>query len=97
MNNFIGKFFKRLMRGGQMRKGEILVIGSDSITINLHSTTHPEDISIHFKHKYDPVPCDHHHEDDLQWQCTLGADSNYYLTITWSVSGERGIAWQASW
>lgn len=94
--NKLGKFFQRLT-GGLMKKGEIQVIGSDSISINLNSTIHPEDISVQFKGSVSLVPCNPHHEDDLQWTCTLGADGNYYLTITWSVSGERTIDWRVNW
>jgi hypothetical protein len=80
-----------------MRKGELLVIGSDSIAINLRNTSHPDDVSVHFKDVCEVVPCDPGHEDDLQWWCSQGDDGYYYLNIAWNVSGTREVAWTVCW
>lgn len=87
----------RFMRGDQMQQGELTVVGSDSAIISLNSNTHPAKITVHFHGPPTVIPCSPHQHDELQWSCSQGANGVFDLTISWIVSGERDIKWEASW
>ena len=80
-----------------MQSGELTVIGSDSIQIDLQSKAHPLKIECVFKHKHHIVPCNTHHADDLQWSCSQGSNGNYILTLSWDTGSDRDIIWAAYW
>ena len=80
-----------------MLKGELIIVGADSIVIDLHNTKHPEDISVKFHGAPTWIPCNSAHIDDLQWFCSQSSTGGFLLTISWSVSTPREIKWSACW
>lgn len=79
------------------RTGELVVVGRDSITINLESTRHPRRIVVEFCDEPVIIPCDPLEQDQLGWSCHEGKHRCFYLTISWRVHGIREIKWRAHW
>ena len=84
-------------REAKMLSGELIVVGTDRVHINLHKHHHPERVSVKFKGHHEPHPCNPHHHDELEWHIVLGEDDVYHLTIFWSVSATREIKWEVFW
>lgn len=77
-----------------MQSGELIVIGTNSITIPLDSF--PSNFHVKFKdEKHEPAPCDPGDVDFVT--CTVHASntvlSGFVLIINWGVSSVREIIW----
>lgn len=84
-------------RGEEMISGEIIILGSDQLVINLFRKDAPGKVEVHFKHPKDIIPCNPQHEDSLSWSVSAAANGMFQLTISWTVSASREIVWAAYW
>lgn len=85
---------KRKNVGEIMQSGELFVTGQDSLTINL--SDYPSQVKVHFKDQCKVVPCNPHHNDNLEWEVVHNPHSllkDFMLKITWDVSDVREIVW----
>lgn len=81
-----------------MQKGELIVTGSNSITIQLNGF--PVDVGVRFKDcGPEAVPCDPGSVDFLSCDVhtSNAVHSGFVLIISWSVSSVREIVWHASY
>jgi len=89
-----------------MQSGELLVTGKDSVDIELHD--HPDHVDVEFIDDVVVVPCDHHHQDHLEWEVRRvhhvarasvkhHRKHHYVLTIKWHVTGIRKIKWTVAY
>jgi hypothetical protein len=76
-----------------MQAGELIVTGRDKAHIILHG--YPREVSCHFTHATEHVPCNPHHEDWLEYEVHAHKEvhGGFILVIKWHVSGVREIAW----
>jgi hypothetical protein len=76
-----------------MQQGELIVTGRDKAQISLHKF--PSKVEVWFKEELEPIPCNPHHHDSLEWEVhrTNTNHSGYVLVIKWHVSGVREIKW----
>lgn len=77
-----------------MQAGELIVTGKDKAIIPLHGL--PREVKAHFKHPFDHVPCNPHHEDCLEYEVQSNHHHHhrgFVLVIKWHVSGVREIVW----
>jgi hypothetical protein len=78
-----------------MQAGELIVTGKNSIHIPLDRL--PAEIKVHFKDEVEPVPCNPHNVDYLEYEVHSSNHHHhgFVLVIKWSVSGVREIVWTA--
>ena len=81
------------MRHEEIMSGELLVIGKDSIQIELKKGR-PETVLVEFKGHPKHVPCNPHH-DKLEWEIHR-RHHGLVLVIKWDVSSARAIVWAVS-
>ena len=76
-----------------MQAGELIVTGKDKAIIPLHG--YPREVNCHFKHGLDMVPCNPHHNDELEYEVHTSHHHHggFVLIIQWHVSGVREITW----
>lgn len=74
-----------------MQSGELIVIGRDSVTVNLKGA--PAEVEVYFEHDLEVVPCNPQHRDELEWE-VLRSGELFVLSIKWGVTGVRGIKWK---
>lgn len=81
----------------KMQSGELIVTGTDQITIALQGL--PAKVHAHFIHELEVIPCNPHHRDTLEWSVNYSntVNSGFVLVIKWSVTGVREIKWTASY
>ena len=86
-----------------MQSGTLTVTGKNSTIIPLSGR--PRETEVHFKHEHNPVPCNPHHHDHLEWKVIFEDedakshhkvnhhhhDRLFFLMIEWDVSGLREI------
>lgn len=70
--------------------GELTVTGRDSVTIPLHRDRHPHDIDVHFHGEPHHIPCDHPHDDFLEWECSQDAVWGHRVDDQDSDDDDRG-------
>ncbi len=78
-----------------MQSGELIVTGKDQAVIPLRGLPHR--VTCHFTHPQDPVPCNPHHEDWLEYSVhhSFSHHGGFSLHIKWEVTGVREIVWHA--
>jgi hypothetical protein len=79
------------------QSGELIVIGKDSIDINLND--YPNKTFVDFIGNQIIIPCDICNKDSLSWKINKiykhNYNTKYILTIYWDVSSVRKITWKA--
>lgn len=78
-----------------MQSGELIVTGKDQVVIPLNGF--PSQVVVDFKDECDVVPCNPHHNDQLEWEVSHSntIPPQVILIINWDVTGVREIKWTA--
>lgn len=75
-----------------MQSGELIVVGSDQVTIKLREC--PSGVKCRFRHEHHIIPCNPNHSDSLEYEVRFSHKHKcYVLNIKWEVSGVREILW----
>lgn len=79
-----------------MQSGELIVTGTNSITIQIN--TLPAEVKVHFKDHIVMTPCNPQNEDSVEYEIhtTNTSNSKFVLIIKWSVSSVREISWHVA-
>lgn len=82
------------MKQEEIMSGEILVVGNDSIQIDLRRRGKPDTVLVEFKDSPHHHPCNPHH-DKLEWEIH-NRHHKLVLVIKWNVQSARTIIWAVS-
>jgi hypothetical protein len=88
-----------------MQSGNLTVTGNNSVRIPLLGR--PREVFCHFRHEHEPVPCNPHHQDHLEYKIESvdedlhihiridhhHHDRQFVLVIKWNVVDVREIEW----
>ena len=81
------------MKQEDIMSGELLVVGKNSLQINLRNGK-PDTVLVEFKGHPHHVPCNPHH-DRVEWEIHE-KHYGFVLVIKWDVSSAREIIWAVS-
>jgi hypothetical protein len=78
-----------------MQSGELIVIGSDSVSIALPHGK-PDRVRVAFKDSAESVPCSPGSPDLLEFD-VIDTPAGFMLHISWTVAGVRKVSWEVDY